>query len=561
MNRLSTRLALIGVAAVLAVQGPAAAEAGLRLTKPVNATSFNVDPDRTYSAPAFIVDPENSSTILASYFEMRSKRCGLLRSTDNGQHWKNLDATLAPDSYPFCFTSNGSVLQTPLAFGRNHTLYYALSGWDTQDNPRNGNVSIMLARSTDLGDSWQTTMVENARGKQGDDTETNRPLQGLAVDSHSGPQDIIYVAWRQNHPVPQAPVAVPSRPELAISRDGGKTFETPINLAAGVFDSAEERQIAYKAATSPPPPDQDKASSFGGQNPFVNLDDKGNVYVVWPTGFANFAAANRPPNAIYLSKSTDHGKTFTASKIEDYKRGNPDFGSLRMLWSPKGGPDGTLHLISEGTDRPEIAGEKDVFYRRSTDGGKTWTRKILNDDDPAQVFFQFDPNISMAPNGRIDVAWWDTRDASPKGLTANDVYYTYSNDNGLTWAKNVRITDQSVDRTVGVWLNNFNMDTQPGLISTNAYALFGWDDTRNTDKSVKSNTELGGGLQDIFISAAQHQAIGGGASNAAKVALAAGVGLLAVGLVLGIAAAAERRRKGGPPSRAAATGRTKAGVG
>src|SRR5205085_9066964 len=77
MNRLSRRTALIAAAAglaALAAPGPVAAEAGLRLTKPINATSFNVDPDRTYSAPVFIVDPENSSTILASYFEMRSKR-------------------------------------------------------------------------------------------------------------------------------------------------------------------------------------------------------------------------------------------------------------------------------------------------------------------------------------------------------------------------------------------------------------------------------------------------------------------------------------------------------
>jgi hypothetical protein len=546
VTRLSTRRAGIAAAMLLAALGSAGGAAGAtapsppRLTKPVNATSFNVDPERTYSAPVFVVDPEQKSTVLASYVEMRSKRCGLLRSTDYGQHWKALDQGPALPSYPFCFTANGSVLQTPLAFGRHHTLYYAFAGWDTQDNPRTGNVSVMLGRSTDLGDTWQTTIVANARGKQGDDTENNRPVQGLAVDTTSGAQDIVYVAWRQNHPVPQSPNAVPSRPMVAVSTDGGKAFGDPVNLAAGLFDSPQERAGAYKTSTTPPPAEQDKATSFGGQNPFVTLDGKGTVYVVWPTGYANFATANRPANAIHLSKSTDHGKTFTAGKIVDYKQGNPDFGSLRMLWSPQGGPDGTLHLISEGTDRPEIANEKDVFYRRSTDGGRTWTKKILNDDDPAQVFFQFDPNIAMAPDGRLDVVWWDTRDAA--ALTANDVYYTSSADNGLTWSKNLRVTDKSVDRTVGVWLNNFNVDSQPGLVSTNAYALVGWDDTRNTDKSFKANSELGGGLQDVYTSALQYRTVAGGTSKVAKGVLAGVVGLLVVALILLVAAFAGRRR-------------------
>ena len=102
--------------------------------------------------------------------------------------------------------------------------------------------------------------------------------------------------------------------------------------------------------------------------------------------------------------------------------------------------------------------------------GKTWTQpKVLSDDDPKNFGGQFFPNLSIAPNGRVDVVWWDTRDI--QGLRGTDAYYTYSNDDGRTWSRNVRVTDQSVDRKLGIWGNNYDIASQPGVASTNAYAV------------------------------------------------------------------------------------------
>ena len=101
----------------------------------------------------------------------------------------------------------------------------------------------------------------------------------------------------------------------------------------------------------------------------------------------------------------------------------------------------------------------------------------------------------MAPNGRVDVTWWDTRDTPVPGTQTNDVYYTSSFDNGETWGRNARITDQSISRRYGVFLNNFNMSAPPGLASTNAYAVLGWDDTRLTDPNFPDNAAVGGGCR------------------------------------------------------------------
>jgi hypothetical protein len=203
-----------------------------------------------------------------------------------------------------------------------------------------------------------------------------------------------------------------------------------------------------------------------------------------------------------------------------------------------------VHLVREYAPRPELASVRDVAYQRSTDGGQTWSApKMLNDDDPAGLRFHGIPNITAAPNGRVDVAWWDTRDET--GTRSNDVYYVSSSDDGRTWTDNIRVTDRSVDRTLGVWGFNFDMSTPPGLASTNAFAVMAWDDTRNSEPSALGSVYTGGygaGVQDVYAAAVQYQVVGAGTSRTAMAALAGVVGLLALGVILTIVAMAARRR-------------------
>ncbi len=96
-------------------------------------------------------------------------------------------------------------------------------------------------------------------------------------------------------------------------------------------------------------------------------------------------------------------------------------------------PTGALHIVYPRNPRPELAGYSAIFAQVSTDGGKTWSvPKNLTDDDPARLVGQYIPNISVAPNGRVDAVWWDTRD--DPGIRSNDVYYAYSTDEGKTWS-------------------------------------------------------------------------------------------------------------------------------
>ncbi|MDQ6727997.1 MAG: hypothetical protein M3066_17825, partial [Actinomycetota bacterium] len=139
------RLALAAVAFVALAQGAAGAATNpVGLTQPVQATKADTDPLRTYSGPFMAVDPSNTDHVVASFVDMRTRRCGLMRSTDAGQTWRKLDASPANGSYPSCLSNNSNIFQGPLAFGRNGTLYYGLAGWDVQDRSpgSGGNVSI-----------------------------------------------------------------------------------------------------------------------------------------------------------------------------------------------------------------------------------------------------------------------------------------------------------------------------------------------------------------------------------------------------------------------------------
>jgi hypothetical protein len=90
----------------------------------------------------------------------------------------------------------------------------------------------------------------------------------------------------------------------------------------------------------------------------------------------------------------------------------------------------------------------------------------------------------VAPNGRIDAAWYDWRDdvtfvPGPEAENAlQHVYYTSSEDGGRTWSPNVRITDRAIDRRLSdVWQNGVHGPV--GLASTDAGAYIAWDDYRN----------------------------------------------------------------------------------
>lgn len=498
-------MAVATLGTVVLAQAATAAE-GPRLTQANRATSDDKVPTRTYASPFVLADPDDPREVFAATVEMRSRTARVLRSSDAGRTWRLLDASPSPAAYPFSFHTSGGVTQTPMAWGKDGTLYLAMVGWDTSDGGVSRNLSVILSRSTDRGASWKTTVVRDARGKGGPETESNRPVSSVVVDTKRGSQDTVYVAWRRSYPLAEPPV--PGQAVVAVSTDGGKSFGEPVNVSASYDKTVNDKD--------------GKPQPLGGRfpNPQLALAGDGTLYMLFPGGAPLFARFDRPvPAPLLLARSTDRGKTFTVTEVNQPSN---FYGGHIIKWSPEGGKQGTLHVIFE--DKPgQPQGDRDIFYQRSTDGGKTFSEHhVLHDDDPAQLIGQFIPNMDVAPNGRIDVVWWDFR--NDPGLYVNDVYYSYSSDNGRTWSKNHRVTDRSINRRIGPWSNNFDMRQPPGVSSTDAAAIFAWDDTREGDEVAQG--------QDVFSAAGQFKALGTGSSNFLRYAIAVVAGLAVVGIVL-----------------------------
>lgn len=81
----------------------------------------------------------------------------------------------------------------------------------------------------------------------------------------------------------------------------------------------------------------------------------------------------------------------------------------------------------------------DVKIVRSIDGGTNWSTPVRVNDDPAGTnAWQWFGAMSVAPSGRIDVIFNDTR--NDPTATFSELMYSYSTDQGATWSPNIALT-------------------------------------------------------------------------------------------------------------------------
>ena len=82
----------------------------------------------------------------------------------------------------------------------------------------------------------------------------------------------------------------------------------------------------------------------------------------------------------------------------------------------------------------------DVMFVRSTDGGLTFSAPHKINDDPVNPNkWHWFGTFSVAPNGRLDAVWYDTRNAANN--TDSQLFYSWSTDAGVTWAPNVAVSN------------------------------------------------------------------------------------------------------------------------
>jgi hypothetical protein len=123
----------------------------------------------------------------------------------------------------------------------------------------------------------------------------------------------------------------------------------------------------------------------------------------------------------------------------------------------------------------------DVMFVRSTDGGITFsTPRKINDDPVNPNKWHWFGTMSVAPNGRIDSVWYDTRNAANN--TDSQLFYSWSTDGGVTWAPNVAVSN-SFNPFVG-YPNQSKIGDYITIVSDNTGGNVAYSATFNNEEDV-----------------------------------------------------------------------------
>ena len=310
-----------------------------------------------------------------------------------------------------------------------------VAGWNamTDEGARMG-----VGRSGDFGASWSSALIAGHNAMS--DPVVASAGQGrwffayIASGGATGSDFDVFVRRSDDDGLSwQAPVAVTvnatfdDKPHMAARGD-----EVLVGYADFSFSPARVR-----AARS-----LDGGQSFGndtvlitqgggnGALPLILAD--GTYLVFWRDSMQAF---------FWLARSHDQGDNWSEPQTVVAMSPLPAMlpGGFRIINLPVVAVDplsGDLVLVWND----QAFGNPDILSIRSVDDGQNWSAPIRVNDDAGDAA-QFFPWVTIDEAGIVHVVWYDRRHDAAK----IDVYTTTSNDGGLTYEPNTRVTAQGFE--------------------------------------------------------------------------------------------------------------------
>ncbi len=377
--------------------------------------------------PSIAVDPTNPDKMAIGWRQFDNvqsnyRQAGYGYTSDGGQNW-----TFPGVIEPFVFRSD-----PVLDYDAEGNIYYNSLSSST------GAFLCKVFKSSNGGATWSLGTEAHGGDKQ-----------WMAIDRTNGPgKGNLYSAWNFEYSSCQPG-------SFTRSIDAGSNFEDCVEVIGnpywGTMEVGPSGELYIAGAGSPN--GVTVAKSINAQTP-------GSV-ITWnfetPVDLDGYVTLSSPVNPVGILGQVN---------IDVDRSNGPGRGNVYVLAS--------VVRISDYDPA-------DVMFAKSTDGGITFSTPQRINTDVSKENYQWFGTMSVAPNGRIDVIWLDTRvDFTGGYLSA--LFYCYSEDQGTTWSINKQLSEP-FDPKVG-YPQQEKLGDYFDMVSDNTGAHLAWANTLNGEQDV-----------------------------------------------------------------------------
>jgi hypothetical protein len=399
----------------------------IRNERPLGGANVNVTRDfQTETEAAFAIDPSSPRVLVGGTNAPGLDSVSVYTSRDGGATWRHTEGP-AGGSGP---CARGEPLTAVDDRGRQYLAF--LLGHYCGDTLT---PYLVVTSRTSAGARWSPLVrVAPAAWKYGyDDGPT------LGVDERTGR---VYVAWERSLDAAHAPLVVSS------SADQGRTWTTPARVSDGLYHP----HLASLAVAA-----------------------DGTVYL----------AGIDARIGVWISRSTDAGRTFSAPRTAAPLLANPSGGCSRALGTPLpheetacAGPDPT---VSVTPDRVFVVygdvganGTLDVFVSALDRSLKPLFRGQVNPPETSKTIQFFPASAADVTSGVLWACWYDTT-FDPN---AHRAWFTCSaSRNGRTWGAPVRAAAEPTYTSVLYGIARLQ-GLGPAVVARDGRAHVFWTDGR-----------------------------------------------------------------------------------
>ena len=148
----------------------------------------------------------------------------------------------------------------------------------------------------------------------------------------------------------------------------------------------------------------------------LEVDHNNNPYISW--------SDSTPGNYdIFFKKSSTGGISWTPPTRLTWNSSNSWSPSISVI-------NNNIHIIWE--DSPPPVGETELYYKKSTDGGSSWSavKRLTWNISPSNT-----PRIALGSAGNPFIVWSNFFTS-----TGVEIFFRYSTDKGNTWGVTKRLT-------------------------------------------------------------------------------------------------------------------------